>query len=551
MDQLPILIVGAGPSGLVLALILLKCGVPVRIVDKETTHRLGSRGAAIQPRTLELYKILGVLPDILKAGEPLPSSMAKYEHGKTDPSMFVKVHEILEPTPDIPYPNTYNVSQAKQEEVLRSHLLRFSCTVELGSELRSLEQFPDHVVAHIEKTDTEGNIVEETASFAWLVGTDGAHSVVRKQVGVEYVGETRAQYIAIGDVVVEQGLDSKFWHMWDQSPKSIIFRPSGGKDSSFMFLYTGRSEELADKTITREEFVNRFYEITGRQDIKFGAATWLSNYRPNIRMVKQMQVGRVLLAGDAAHCHSPTGGQGLNSGVHDAMNLGWKLALVHQGRASPTLLATYEEERLRVIAHMLEFTTQLHDSSLHRLYDGKQITHESWKRNGDIQMLGVNYSGSSIILQDAEAVADILTPYSRPVGTGSVGVQAAYRAPDASGLVSVEEQQITLFSVFGVVAHTVLIFGSEASCKADATELVARLPTGVARAVRILPQGESAAGSSSCDLILEDGAGHAYRGYGVSTDNLTAVVVRPDGVVGAVVSDVDGVERYFGNFCRV
>ncbi|KAK7050557.1 FAD-binding-3 domain-containing protein [Favolaschia claudopus] len=557
MDKPSVLIVGAGPSGLVLALILLKYGVSVRIIDKQTSHSKGSRGAAIQPRTLELYDILGILPDILKAGELLRPSIAKYEHGETNPTTFVKVVDIMEPSPDTPYPNTYYVDQEIHEKILRSHLLRLACNVELGSEFRGLEQFPGHVVAHIEKTDSMGNKVKETASFDWLVGTDGARSAVRKQIGIEYAGETRAQYIAIGDIVVEQGVDPKFWHMWDESPNSIIFRPSGVKDLSFMFFYTGRSEELVDKPITRQEFVDRFYEITGRHDVRFGPAPWLSIYRPNMRMVKQMHVGRVFLAGDAAHCHSPTGGQGLNSGVHDAFNLGWKLALVHKGHASQTLLATYDQERIRVITHMLKVTTELHDSSLHRLHAGEKMTNESWARGGDIQMMGINYSGSPIILQEPDAVTGISNPYSRPIGTGPADVQAAYRAPDAPGLVfigsgeSENGKTTTLFSVFSVTVHTVLLFGSDGDCGEHVSEVTACLPLGVAQAVRVLPQGESLSGSSSYEVILEDRDAHAYAVYGVPLNNLTAVIVRPDGVVGAVASSKDGVDRYFRNFCQI
>ncbi|KAK7050539.1 FAD-binding-3 domain-containing protein [Favolaschia claudopus] len=536
MDKPAVLIVGAGPSGLVLALILLQCGISVRIIDKQTTYSVGSRGAAIQP-----------------PGELLRPTLAKYNHGDIDPTTFVKVVDIVEPTPDLPYPNAYYISQVRHEEVLRSHLRKLSCDVELGSELRSLEQFPDHVVAHIEKTDSNGNKVEEKAEFHWLVGTDGARSVVRKQIGVEYLGETRAQCIALGDIIIEEGVDPRFWHSWDGSAKSIIFRPSGVTDKSFMFFYTGRSEESSNTTITREELVNDFREITGRQDVKFGSAPWLSNYRPNIRMVDKMQVGRVFLAGDAAHCHSLTGGQGLNSGVHDSFNLGWKLALVHHGRAAQTLLQTYDEERLRVIAYMLRFTTALHNQSFERLQAGKKMEDASWDRGGDLQMLGVNYSGSSIILQETDAVAGINNAYSRPVGSGPASVEASFRAPDASGLVaagSAASSTTTLFSVFNVTTHSVLFFGRDADCSARISDVVARIPRGIVRAVRLLPQGETGTGPSPCEIVLEDRTGSAYGVYGAPLDKLTIVIVRPDGVVGAVVPDIDGVQRYFANFVR-
>ncbi|KAJ7846062.1 FAD binding domain-containing protein [Mycena olivaceomarginata] len=535
-----ILIAGAGPSGLILALILLKNGVSVRIIDKEVKHRIGSRGSGVQPRTLELYDILDILPDILAAGEPTPP-MATYAPGEIKPTKTVRLSEPLERSPDMPHPNAFIIPQDLHEEILRAHLQKLSCSVELGSELRSFEQFPDNVIAHIVKTDSDGNQLEESTSFDWLIGTDGARGVVRKQLGLSFLGETREeQYIALGDIVVE-GVDPKLWHIWHQPPQLMALRSGGSTSNVFMFAYTGRSEKLANKTITREEFIEEFYAITGRRDITFGPATWLSNYRPNMRMVDNMRVGRVFVAGDAAHCHSPTGGQGLNSSVQDVANLGWKLALVHKGLASLTLLDTYSEERLRVIAQMLKLTTELYNKTFTDL-GGGGMEDEAWQRGGDLRMLGINYCGSSIVLED-HAPLEGATAYSKSSGGR---VQAAYRAPDASGLVSVggEEAPTTLFSVFSVTAHTILLFGGDETDRARVAEVVGRFPEEVVRTVQLLPKGQTAGDSATSALILEDREGHAYAGYGVPLDRLTAVVVRPDGVVGAVVSGAEGVERY-------
>ncbi|KAF7342093.1 FAD-binding-3 domain-containing protein [Mycena venus] len=538
---------GAGPSGLILALILLKNGVSVRIIDKEIKHRIGSRGSGIQPRTLELYDILGVLPNIQKAGEPV-SPISTYEPGEIKPTKTFRLSEYVEPTPDTPHPNALNLSQDIHEEILRAHLQTLSCSVELGSELRAFEQFSDHVVARIVKTDSDGSQHEESTKFDWLIGTDGAHSVVRKQLGLSFLGETREeQHLALGDIVVEEGADPKFWHMWSQPPKLIALRSGGSTSKVFMFAYTGRPEALAHKTITREEFIEEFYAMTGRRDVKFGAATWLSNYRPNMRMVDKMQVGRVFIAGDAAHCHSPTGGQGLNSSVQDVANLGWKLALVHKGLAAPALLDTYSEERLRVIAQMLKLTTELYNKSFDNISAGKNMADAWARRGGNLGMLGINYYGSSIVLEDGAPLAGGASDaYSK--GTSGC-VQAAYRAPDAPGLVHVgsanDAPTTSLFAIFSVSVHTVLLFGGDESAHARVVEVLGRLPKEVVRAVQLLPRGQTASDSKTSALVLEDHAGHAYAGYGVRVDSLTVVVVRPDGVVGAVVSGAEGLERYF------
>ncbi|KAF7350749.1 FAD-binding-3 domain-containing protein [Mycena sanguinolenta] len=547
MPDSSVLITGAGPAGLVLALVLLKNGVSVRIIDKEVNHRIGSRGSAIQPRTLELYDILGVLPNILKSGEGVPL-MVKYVRGEIKPVGTITLSEHVKPTPDTPHPNAHVVPQDVHEAVLRAYLRELGCSIELGSQLLSLEQFPDSVVARIVKTDADGKQVEDTR-FDWLVGTDGARSTVRKQLGLSFLGETQSEHIAFEDIVVE-GIDPNFWHMWHEPPKLLYLRPSGLNSNVFMLIFTDSSKALADKTFTREELIEEFYAMTDRRDVTFGPTTWLSDYRltrcalgayssPEVRFIFPISPPtHKTIPADAAHCHSPAGGQGLNSSVQDVVNLGWKLALVQKGLAPEALLNTYSEERLRVIAQMLQLTTDLHK----KIFRGdSKNPDEGWFRGGDVQMLGVNYSGSSIVQEDDAVQGASVTPYST---SGAGHIRAAYRAPDAPGLVRVgsEGAPTRLFSIFSVEVHTVLLFGGDDTTRA---EVLGRLPKEAVRAVLLLPQGQTTTNASSPALVLEDRAGHAYAGYGMRVDELTVVIVRPDGVVGAVAIDAEGVERYF------
>ncbi|KAJ7479273.1 FAD binding domain-containing protein, partial [Mycena latifolia] len=542
-----VLIAGAGPSGLILALVLLQSGVSVRIIEKEPKHRIGSRGTAVQPRTLELYDILGILPSIQKVGEILPS-MARYKPGDIEPFTVTKIAEWVEPTPAVPHANSLSLSQELHEEILRDHLQKLSCSVELATELRSFEQSPDYVVANIVKTDTDGKEKAESTKFDWLVGVDGARGIVRKQLGLSFLGETHEeQHIALGDIVIEEGINPGLWHMWTIPHKLLALRSSGSTDKTFMFAYSGRPEHLAEKTLTREEFIEDFYELTGRRDVKFGVATWMTNWRPNMRMVDTMRSGRVFIAGDAAHCHSPTGGQGLNSCVQDVANLGWKLALVHKGLAPTSLLDTYSEERIRVIAQMLKLTTDLYNKTFDPAVMGAEAADDSgWKRGGDLSMLGVNYCGSSIVLENA-AGAEAAASASAYGKAADSRVQVAYRAPDAPGLVRAGSSNTatTLFAVFRASVHTVLLFGGDAAARASISGVLRRLPQDAVRSVLVVPQGQTAGDATLFAEALEDRAGHAYAGYGLIPSQLAVVVVRPDGVVGAVVLDAEGVERYF------
>ncbi|KAJ7093879.1 FAD binding domain-containing protein [Mycena belliarum] len=533
-----VLIAGAGPSGLILALVLLQNGVPVRIIDKEPKHRIGARGTGVQPRTLELYAILDILPEFHKYGAPIVP-MAMYKPGDIEPSKVAPLAQWVDPTPDTPHPNAIMITQERHEAILRDQLQKLSCAVELGSELCSFEQFSDHVVANITKTDADGKQVTESTQFDWLVGAEGARSVVRKQLGLSFLGETQEQIVALGDIVIEEGMDPKLWHMWKLPPRLLSLRSCNSGNNLFNFAYSGRPKHSAEKTLTREEFIEDFYALTGKRDVKFGAATWMSNWRPNMRMVDTMRSGRVFIAGDAAHCHSPTGGQGLNSSVQDAVNLGWKLALVQKGLAPATLLDTYSEERIRVIAQMLKLTTALYSKTFTA---GQAATDDDseWKRGGDLSMLGVNYCGSSIVLEDGDAGS--ASAYSKAAGSP---VQAAYRAPDASGLVRAGGPT-TLFATFSVAVHTVLLFGGNTASRTTIAGILNQLPADAVRTVLVMLQGQSVGDDAALfSEVLEDREGYAYSGYGLTMSELAVVIVRPDGVVGAVVPDAEGVKRYF------
>jgi hypothetical protein len=216
---------------------------------------------------------------------------------------------------------------------------------------------------------------------------------------------------------------------------------------------------------------------------------------------------------------------------------------VHKKLAPASLLDTYAEERMRIIAHMLGLTTALADKN--RANMGKKDF--KMKHPEAMRMLGVNYRGSSIVCEEpgaavAEGEDD---PYMGGVGGR---VQAAYRAPDASELVPVGKQDkaTKLFEVFSPARHTVLVFGGDAGSRAPVVKALEHIPTAVVHSVLVLGQGNAMPSDApSFAAILEDRAGHAYKGYEVDAEELAVVVVRPDGVVGVVASDAEGLERYF------
>ncbi|KAA1479244.1 monooxygenase [Dentipellis sp. KUC8613] len=546
-----VLIVGAGPTGLVAALALAKNGVSVRIIEKLPDYPLGQRGAGIMPRTLEIYHFLGVLEDVKKQGT-FNTVMKEWKDGK--PASVHPMMTVLEPTPSFPERRPCILGQDAACSILREHLKAQGVDVELATELVRLEQREDSVDAAIVRRQ-DGKEVEETVTSKYVLGADGARGVVRKILDLSFLGETRdAVNIIIGDAEV-YGLDQEHWHKFGDSPNDVaVLRPTNrsAKEKIFFYAVFGPNLDHA-KALEDHEYLRQFvYALAKVPELKIGKFETISNYRPNIRVANSFRHGRVFIAGDAAHVHSATGGQGMNSSVMDAFNLGWKLALTCKGLATPALLDSYDAERLPVIKEMLQRTTALLNRTMAAAKDQSTSTpgkesESAWTRSTQLNQLGVHYRWSPVVVDEAVAElesqdkvkAEELTASTYVVEEGG-RLHAGDRAPDAAGLLDLNTGGVTrLFDVFGPEHHTVLVFtDGEAS---SALAPLARVPAGLVRTVAIRSQnalsGEAAAG---VDLVLHDRDGHAYPAYGAHV-----AVVRPDGVVGALVGGAEGVEKYF------
>ncbi|KAH9912701.1 FAD binding domain-containing protein [Fomitopsis serialis] len=428
--------------------------------------------------------------------------------GGTETLKVETIAPIEDPTPATPYVNASLLGQYNTEAILRAHIERLGGTVEYGTELRSFEQHPNHVEATLVTKNGEKEKTETLTSH-WLVGTDGARGIVRKQLGLSFIGETRTDgAIHLLGLVEVQGLDADHWHQWAEMLNGGLMLIPTERTGYFSF-FLGRVQDVEKLLVDRDALVETFLNRVERQDLVFGKFEAVSPYRPNIRMVDKFGEGRVFVAGDAAHVHSPAGGQGLNSSVQDAFNLAWKLTLVEQGLASPSLLATYTEERLPVIAAMLQKSTKLFEALQ------KGDTERAWKRGGDLRMLGVNYRWSSIVVDERTPKAQ--SPESvNPYGSGTDGdLRAGDQADDPT----------SLFSVFRPSHHTALLFNIPAEEMEQVLRVAQKYPSGSVKTVSIYPQGTS---------NPTDRDGHAYAGYQVSPEKPTIVIVRPDGVVGGI-----------------
>ncbi|KIJ07121.1 hypothetical protein PAXINDRAFT_19676 [Paxillus involutus ATCC 200175] len=317
-SQAPVLIVGSGPAGLVAALTLLRNGIQVRIIDKEPTYRRGQRGSGMTPRSLELFRLLDV-PEVERTAKP-PFPLRVYQPGTLTPVKTFPLTPHMDPTPNFPYYNPRMIGQETLEAILRSHLEKLSCFVEFGTELESFKQDDEHVLAHILRRDHDEEH-PETVDCHWIIGADGAKGKTRKLLNLRFIGETKDDIVFItGDTrFSSQSIGREHWHIFSGGDtKSLNIRPSdeiAPDGFQFHMMGSGISHLMSD----REALFDHIRSITTATDIEFQDLSWVSDFRPNVRMVNEFGVGRVFVAGDAAHVHSPTGGQGMNSSIQDAV----------------------------------------------------------------------------------------------------------------------------------------------------------------------------------------------------------------------------------------
>ncbi|KAG2362728.1 FAD binding domain-containing protein, partial [Suillus spraguei] len=526
---------GAGPVGLVAALTLLQNDISVRIIDKDPHHRIGQRGAGIWPRSLELYNFLDIT-EVNSLGRPAPL-IRSYKPGTLEPLKVSSMVPPVKDTPAIPFHTPKLMGQQLLDVILRRHLEKFSCSVEMGTELRSFEQSDEGVTATLIK-----NGIAETFDTKWVIGADGAKGVVRKQLGLTFLGETRDDTrIVTGDIRLKGvGLD-RHWHRFGHlSTRGLSLRPTDevGEDGWQFFLY-GNELDLT-KIVESEELVFEAIAAIIPTEITFSKVVWMSDFRANIRMVNKFGEGRVFVAGGIIH--SPTGGQGLNSGVQDAFNLAWKLALVQKGFADKSLLETYNAERLPVISEMLGVTTSILDKAT-------SSGDPSSGRSPILFMLGINCRFSTIVLDE------FVNPEGKPINAYGVldegCLEGGDRAPDAPNMLqagNAEPDVTTLFGLYRPWHHTVLVFAPSLAGAIPILGALGAYDKSVVRSAVVLPSSASVTPvASPADRVLVDREGYAYSAYLVEASQTKVFVIRPDGVIGAIVQGAEGIKKYFSN----
>ncbi|MGH3872707.1 MAG: FAD-dependent monooxygenase [Pseudonocardiaceae bacterium] len=338
-----VLVVGAGPTGLAVACGLRSAGVQVRVFDRATGPAVTSRALGLQPRGVEVLARLGALGDLPARSLPIGQvvvSINGREVGRLAmgrPTRLVRRPGLL-------------VSQAEIEAQLRCRLAELGDAAQWGREVVDLEQDPSGVTVRL--------VDGETLRTGWVVGCDGAHSVVRKAAHIGFPGVPLVERFLLADVQAELPLPRDTVAVWLRGQDMLAAFPLPGVD-----LWRLMAPAPAGEAVQGDAVLDA---LTGLLTIHAGypagvvrGAQWTSTFRFHRRLADTYRQGRVLLAGDAAHIHSPFGGQGLNTGIGDAENLAYKLALVTEGRAGAVLLDSYQAERRPVAAEVLASTSSM------------------------------------------------------------------------------------------------------------------------------------------------------------------------------------------------
>ncbi|MGH6983111.1 MAG: FAD-dependent monooxygenase [Stellaceae bacterium] len=502
MSDVPVLVAGGGPIGLAMAGELRRHGVAFRAVERAARRTDLSKALVVWPRTLELLRLAGCADDFTAVGRPTREAQLRANGHLIAEISFAGI--------TTPYPYALFIPQSETERLLEEHLERLGGRLERTVELTSFEPGPSSVVCTLSHADGQ----TERVTCDYLVACDGAHSVVRHGLKIDFAGETEPVAFMLGDVKLDGAVEDKLQLYWHREGVLGIFPMQRGR---FRVIADLGPATKAPQEATLD-LIQSALDRRGPGGVRAYDPVWLSLFRINDRKVADYRHGRVFLTGDAAHIHSPAGGQGMNTGIHDAFNLAWKLALTIKGKAGDRLLATYSPERSAVGDMVLRNAARL--TRLATLHQPAA----QWLRNKMVASV-MRFAAARRVFARTMTELDIRYPKSAlSQGRPSKRLRPGDRAPDAAATVNGQRRQ--LFDVLNRDGFTLLAVGA------------AEAPSAVELAARFMPWIKAITASAEGEMNARYGAG--------------LYVIRPDWYVGFIgrADQYGKAERYLAAWLR-
>ncbi|MFM9105142.1 MAG: FAD-dependent monooxygenase [Chloroflexota bacterium] len=526
-DDTGVLIAGAGPVGLALAIELARRDIPLRIVDRSAGPAAESRALGTQARTIEHLRMMGIGEDRL-----VPSLRAREMVVHDGARVIARVRLRVE-RPDATYHGLLVMSQADTERMLLARLGDLGIAVGRGVSLTGFSQDDHGVIGTLSGPDGA-----RTVRAQFLAGCDGARSAVRHHLREDFAGFTYPQRFLLGDCRIAGDRPRDQGNAW-LHPDGLLFALPLPGDGLWRVI-------IADRTAGDDAAPPAFDELAGvarersRGTLTPSDPVWLSRFTVNCRMAGAYRFGRVFLAGDAAHVHSPVGGQGMNTGIQDAVNLGWKLALAVRGRASDPLLDTYAAERMPVARAVLRGS----DRGFRAMMPANPALR--WLRD---RAIGLAASAPAFGAAVSERISELgidyrNSPLTGPPARAGFGARAPRpgdRAPQASFEPAIAGEPATLFDVYGLGGFTLLLFPDPANPSASLQQAATiggwvrdRLGDDC-RPLLVVPGPPR--GVPGAIPAAFDTAGEIRRVVGATGE--AAVLVRPDGYLAARAASLD------------
>jgi 2-polyprenyl-6-methoxyphenol hydroxylase-like FAD-dependent oxidoreductase len=547
MTDTQVLVVGAGPVGLFMAAELNRHGVSCRIVDMNDGPTHDSRAASIQARTLEILDSVGLADEFVQAGN---ICHAKASYTSNDKLIKYLTFDELES----PFTFVLQLPQSQTERMLAQYLARLGTEVERRVELVAFEQDEDGVRATLRSPDGG----QETAKVSYLVACDGAHSTVRHALGVSFSGDDYPTDLISADVQVD-------WKL--PRDEQISFFAAEGM-LTFFPLARGRAEIVADLGPAPGDHLPPGAPALEDLQAIFNARTpggvlsdviWSVRYRVHSRQAERYQVGRVFLVGDAAHICSNIGGQGMNTGMQDAYNLGWKLGLVLNARSPASLLDSYNPERHQAGRDMLCLSDHLHRTALReephlsfseslrrqlaRDLASQEVMQQRMRRA--VAELNIGYRHSPIVAEHDRFLPEFHEAHASVLGWHDFGAgpRAGDRAVDARVMLHPGRESIRFFQRLRGTAHHVALFAG-ARATGETHQRLQALADAITHAhpdhveSHLIVPHELPKDLADKGEILLDPRGELHHRYGAR--NACLYVVRPDGYIGFRTQPPDG-----------